>query len=121
MTPRKHGYVLIAFAVAISWPLGLLVGASTASALSGNDLYYDCQQRDGPERSRCDTYLSGFFEGVISGYVLGSTGKFCPPMAAIELGQVRLIVEKYLREHPADLHLRASTLGMRAFQEAFKC
>jgi len=99
----------------------LLVGPTTAHALSGDDLYYGCQQCEGPKRSFCDAYLRGFYEGLIAGHVLGLTGKFCSPIASFEFGQVRLIMEKYLRAHPADLHLEAAILAQRAFQEAFKC
>jgi hypothetical protein len=71
----------------------------------------------------CTGYVRGFIDGVLFGYVIGtkSPNLLCPPKAGISAVQGRLIVKKYLKEHPETLHEDAGSLVATAFVDAFRC
>lgn len=112
--------------IALSVFLGLVAGQAQASPqarrVSGSELLEYCS---GPE--------SGFRDGVCGGYVTGvhdlhsdvveakvAKPLFCMPLG-VKNGQLRLVVKKWLQEHPEKLHLPASGLVVGAFREAFPC
>jgi hypothetical protein len=47
--------------------------------------------------------------------------KYCPPKDGLSVVQARLIVEKYMGEHPEDLHLEAGLSAAQALWDAFPC
>jgi hypothetical protein len=91
----------------------------TASyALTGFDLYHICSSEEGSlEDVECVFYIKGFVDGVMVGSV-----PFCPPNdGIIDEMQARLIVEKYMRDHPEKLGTDAGLLAERAMMGAFPC
>lgn len=111
----------------------------SAHALKGNDLLTSCQEglkfADGHLRNtdivqaeKCFAYLEGFMSGVnlatavISGNYndYAKNMAYCVPDGATTAQGVRIIV-KYLRENPAELHLNAEVLLMKALRQSFPC
>jgi len=101
------------------------------------------------EGLRCLEYISGFTEAidVASEIALLSAGEhpggkgaspevfnaalrpyltvssnigFCPS-GPVPLGQLAMVLVKWLKDHPNELHKRAGYLAIRAFREAFPC
>jgi hypothetical protein len=76
----------------------------------------------------CSPSEDGYFlTGVCVGFVIGvldgtqAMGRSdCVPAGAT-VGQLRKVVVKHLEESPADLHLPAAFLVMRAFANAYDC
>jgi len=70
----------------------------------------------------CAAYVKGIADGLRLGAILGAEGhKFCWPPNGLEPKQARLIIEKYLREHPADLHYSVGEHAALALYQAFVC
>jgi hypothetical protein len=70
----------------------------------------------------CTSYIRGFIDGmVVGGNVEELHLKCCPPKDGISVEQGRLIVEKYLKDHPEKLNLEAGYVAAFAFVEAFPC
>ncbi len=88
-------------------------------ALTGADLHANCQKQGNLDQMACAAYVLGLSEGLPLGTTLG-TGFYCPRS---ESGpqQIRLIVEKFLREHPDRLHEHAAFLAADARTAAFNC
>ena len=69
------------------------------------------------------TYLNG----IIDGYQIRSfeadrgLQALCPPAAGIENEQMKLIVEKWLRDHPGNLGESARMPVVLALAQAFPC
>ena len=99
--------------------------SSQVSALTGADLYKFCSYpRDSPEDLVCNTYIRGFDDGMLISSVAftpKAKKRFCAPSKVIDLTQVRLIIDKFLREHPQILHFEAGVLGGLAISQAFPC
>src|SRR4051812_24617196 len=88
----------------------IALACSEANAFTGTELYRSCQS---PTDLSCTAYVRGFVDGMVIGKVVGLTKlpMFCPPNDGILLEQGRLIVEKFLRDHPEKLHEQASFLA----------
>lgn len=87
------------------------------TATTGSELLELCE-KETFER----VYCLGFIDGAISGLVIGysSAPIFCIPDSG-NLGQFERIVEKYLKEHPEELHEPAAGIVGYAVVEAFPC
>ena len=96
--------------------LSLIPAASYA--LTGVDLYHNCSSEEGSlEDVECTFYIKGFVDGVMVGSV-----PFCPPNnGIIDEMQARLIIDKYLQDHPEKLDKDAGLLAERAMMGAFPC
>ena len=72
----------------------------------------------------CAVYLAGFVdsERIISPFVLLSGQRaFCLPEEGLENEQIRLVVTKWLRENPQELHTSARVSIFVALKRAFPC
>jgi hypothetical protein len=101
-----------------------LLGAHGAVALSGTDLYRSCMdKKKGLGDFMCIAYIHGFLDGMMFGHVIGKKlpTLYCPPKEGVSVDQGRLIVEKYLRDHPEKLHAQAGDQVASAMMEAFMC
>jgi hypothetical protein len=103
--------------------IGILV-STNAKALDGVTLYQWCQAK--PDTAReisCIAYVHGFLDGVAFGHRMGKNYPtlYCPPKDGISVVQGRLIIEKYLKNHPEKLHTEAGSLVFDALIEAFHC
>ena len=118
--------------LAVGLAVLLTAGEGRAGYVNGQSLNEEC--RDG-ERDDEDSLIPfgqcvGYIQGVYdAGRVLdAATDKrqweggwtSCVPDSVLA-GQLKEVVMKWLREHPADWHYEADNLVARAFQEAFPC
>jgi hypothetical protein len=101
----------------------VLMSIQSASALSGAELWDQCQDKSKSTLNlACTAYVRGFVDGFFAANTLAEIGvKTCPPQTGISLTQGRLIIEKYLRENPQELHQQAGGLAMVALIRAFPC
>jgi hypothetical protein len=101
-----------------------LIGLSSlpARALNGSQLYNVCLPRVGAGDIICVFYLRGLINGSI-GTLPGPKGthSYCPPDDGIAPDQARLIVQKFLRDHPERLDEDAESLASEALMDAFAC
>ncbi len=65
----------------------------------------------------CDAYLSGVADAYAE---QGKTAGICIPQAVTGV-QMRLVVTKYLHDHPQELELPAGQVATHAFAGAFAC
>jgi len=98
----------------------VLLAAGTAHAqrvsnVKGTTLMKACT---GPSPAQCDAYVDGFSDAITAG------GKdhalACIPTASTGT-ELRDVLVKFLKDHPEDQHLKASTLASRAFAKAYPC
>lgn len=95
--------------------LTCLLVSNIALAESGNELL-----------SQCNDYSvqKGTFEqGVCLGIVMGvaeTSDKICPPKEVTNK-QLVLVVEKFLKENPQDLHFPATSLAEYALAMVWPC
>jgi hypothetical protein len=72
----------------------------------------------------CDFWITSFLLGAFASQANAQQGNFSPvgcPPGGVTATQARLIVEKYMRDHPDDLHLPAQDIVFAASQLAFPC
>jgi hypothetical protein len=103
-------------------------GASVpAFAVSGADFYKDCAENDPKTTTAaalsCLVYLRGFVDGIQVGDLAVAEGgaRFCPPAGGLSNTQARLVVQKYMREHPELLGKEAAFSITGALYETFTC
>lgn len=81
-------------------------------SLTGNQLKQDAASQG--------AYSKGYFEGYVLGVLESAKDRLCVP-ERVEMGQALEVIEKYLKEHPQELHLPASGLVLKAIQTAWPC
>ena len=121
---RRLGVVMKRTSAAFVVGFAAASAITDARALSGTELYKACRQRDlSAGGISCIAYVRGFVDGMTLGHVMGKTAPtlYCPPRDGIAADQGRIIVKKYLRDHPESLHLEAGNLAANALTEAFSC
>jgi Rap1a immunity proteins len=95
-----------------------------AHALTGTQLYQECLDKSkGFQDLACLSYVRGFVDGMFMGGAVAAqfAGQYCPPKDGIDAIQARLIIEKYLRDHPENLHIEVGLLAGTALMAAFPC
>jgi hypothetical protein len=101
-----------------------IFATGSASALDAIELYRSCHST---ARSMgdfgCIAYIHGFLDGMAAGHAAAEIlqGKFCPPKEGVSVDQGRLIVEKYMRDHPGQLNREAGLIVASAMYDAFSC
>ena len=95
-------------------------GPAEAHLLRGDQLYRDCTPTD---KEPVALMRSQFCSGIILGHyeMLTFLDFDCGDDANKDLGQIRDVVVKYLKEHPAERGEPAERISFRAIIEAFKC
>ena len=103
--------------------VAVLTAPVSAGALSGVELYQSCQDKKrGVGNIVCTAYIHGLVDGMTMGVASEKfPGKYCPPDSGISAPQARLIIEKFLRDHPERLHVEAGLVAGLAIIEAFPC
>ena len=117
----------IAAAVALVTVLSAI--AAPASAETGSEMLKNCAEFL-KENNQIDGYFSS---GVCAGFVSGVTNTLaivrhaspetvhtCIP-DGFTIGQGIRILQKYLTDHPKDLHLPATILALKAYRDAYPC
>jgi hypothetical protein len=100
---------------------------SHAQGMTGLDFLRDCEGRSEKGQDLgtivCGTYLQGFVDShiLVQRYLPPTAPRFCLPKEGLETEQVMLIVTKYLREKPSELHQSARTSIFLALGKAFPC
>jgi|ERR1700730_3780606 hypothetical protein len=103
-------------AISIVGAVGIFA-STNANALTGLNLYQSCQEKSQSALDfACIAYVHGFLDGIAFGRGIGMKAPkvYCPPKAGISVDQGRLIIEKYLRNHPEKLHTEAGELAFSA-------
>jgi hypothetical protein len=90
--------------------------AAAETSFSATNLQTLCTNPGGVET--CDSFFLGFTYGVISQHV--ANGQICFPTGLAPL-QAKLVVEKYMRDHPEQLHADAVLITNAALTLAFPC
>lgn len=101
---------LAAICLAIMLPI-----AGAMADLTGTDLYRACASANPPDQLVCAAYVAGFVQGSSIG-----ARTYCAPME-ITGEQSVLIITKYLRDHPEELHYSAAILADIALAKAYPC
>ena len=101
--------------------LACLVIACRAKAdFTGADLQSACTDN----QDICDFWMTSFLLGAFGSQAVSQQGNFtpigCPPAGTTRF-QARLIVEKYMQDHPDDLHLPAQDIVSAASRLVFPC
>jgi len=101
--------------------LACLVIACPAKAdFTGADLQSACTDN----QDICDFWITSFLLGAFRSQTNAQQGNFSPvgcPPAGTTPTQARLIVEKYMHDHPEQLHLPGQDIVFAASQLAFPC
>lgn len=109
--------------------VGLALGSPAAEAakfITGFELLLDCEREVGAAYvgpMPCLNYIAGVIDGYhMRGNDEAGPGRpaFCLP-DGVTLGQLQLVVTKWLREHPGDLHSFAGIAVHFAVSQAFPC
>jgi hypothetical protein len=67
-------------------------------------------------------YIHGLVDGITMGVASGKFPRaYCPPESGISTEQARLIVEKFFRNNPEQLHVDAGLVAGLAIIQAFPC
>jgi hypothetical protein len=113
-------------ALAVSLLTGTLLvayPAQGANYLTGNFIYANCNGGS-HQKALCNAFVIGFTYGLLSAQRLANYKKLAPSTCIpddVTPNQVRLIFEKYMRDHPEDLHLQASLMLSVVLDETFPC
>jgi hypothetical protein len=85
--------------------------------------YSDCTLSSSVQ-DNCLMWISGFVAGVFSQQVLAEA-KNQKPTICLPDGfsgrQARVVIERYMQDHPEQLHLPAFRVASAALDEAFPC
>jgi hypothetical protein len=115
--------------------LVVLASPVQATFVDGLQLRTYCQGEDRADRAMTPDELVqaeqnrfecfGYIEGVVDDYesstaVSNLTPIMCMP-ADMRLGQAKIVVRRYLENHPELLHLPACSVIRAALKEAFPC
>jgi hypothetical protein len=104
--------------------VAIVIPTGWASALTGTELYRFCAQskKDDGADMFCKAYVRGFVDALGLGHYSAEHGiKYCPPDDGLSEVQARLIIEKFLREHPERMHEKAGIVAGLALFVAFDC
>jgi hypothetical protein len=94
--------------------------AANAEPATGMELQQWCSNPKGSTESfECAVYMRGFLDGYV--FLRDTAQKaFCLP-SDVTVGQARLITNKFMSEHPDELHKSAPAIIVRALHIAFAC
>jgi hypothetical protein len=111
--------------LAVGLAVLLTAGEGRAGFLNGQQLNEICNA-DALEQIQCSAYIQGVYdagtliaEGIDKRQWQGGWTSCVPD--DVKLVQLKAVVKKWLREHPAEWHYFAAGLVAAALQEAFPC
>ena len=95
--------------------------AGNAYSFTAAELYKYCTApKYGDRDVGCTLYVRGLIDGLYLGHNL-SKDEFPLCANSIDAAQARLIVERFMREHPEFLHQEAGVVSGIALQKIFGC
>lgn len=68
----------------------------------------------------CAGYIAGINDSEMSHVTSGKGRSYCSP-PEVQIDQLAKVVQKYLADNPAQLHLPGSVLVVRALEQSFPC
>jgi Rap1a immunity proteins len=107
--------------------------AGVASARNAGDLMEECRYVEADFNKLSSTELSSvtacmsYISGVVDGYAVGVVTSsrertmICDVPEGVSLKQMALILLRYGKENPSDLHLPASIITLKALNKSFPC
>jgi len=133
----KTTFVVVCVFALIVFSICLFSGKAHAGAINtGYDLLKTCESEKVNDKLACLNYITGVIDGIAfqRGFMIGILSAatqtrltkypvlkhYCIPHGAT-FGQLRLILTKYLFEHPDVLHIIPPILIRDALQNAFPC
>jgi hypothetical protein len=84
-------------------------------------LYSFCR---GEDTDICQTWITGFAHGVYYSQIVAKVHDQKPTVCfpnGFTGSQAQLVIEKYMRDHPEELHKTAYSVSFHALEEAFPC
>jgi hypothetical protein len=105
--------------------LALVSPLKAEEGITGTYLYNACTKNDRSAQAfACITWITGFSQGLMAAQTLADIQHVsrvtCFP-DEFSGAQARLIIEKFMRDHPEDLHNNAATIAGFALALAFPC
>ena len=104
--------------------LGLVAGQAQAAVvfMTGSKLLEYCENDVG-RWGVCAGYVTGIHDITEERFEAGGIRDICMPYgeAGVNVRQLVLVAQKWLEEHPENLHYAASGEVMAAFMDAFPC
>jgi hypothetical protein len=114
----------IALALTVALGSTQATNAQATPTISGMELQQWCSnpKENSLDRLQCSTFMLGFINGLdVGDGFKGTTLKArCLP-ANLTAGQTELITNKFMHEHPEDLHRSAGLIVARALYIAYAC
>jgi hypothetical protein len=96
------------------------IHAANAEPATGMEFQQWCSNPKGSTESfQCAVYMRAFLDGYV--FLLDTAQKaFCLPRD-VTVGQARLITNKFMSEHPEELHKSAPAIIVQALTIAYAC
>lgn len=98
----------------------LATSTQAAAFVDGNILIELCTTSGEWAAHSCASYIVGVLDAQEDSIQSGGVRAICLP-DGVKSKQLSLVVSKYLKEHPENLHFRASSLVSEALFVAFPC
>ncbi|KPJ79011.1 MAG: hypothetical protein AMJ54_00695 [Deltaproteobacteria bacterium SG8_13] len=106
----------------------LICSSASAETLRGDQLLImlDDESSSGVQANVNRCRAMGYIQGLLDSYTVFSTRDpslkvFCMPEQGVSSAQARILIVKWLKEHPERLHEQARLLVFHALAEAFPC
>jgi hypothetical protein len=123
VTNAQQSIVVLALSFALVSPI-LAEPRIQVGFITGAELYSWCRaERADRLAIACSSYIAGVADAIAtrrSRHGARRRSLFCEP-PGITLGRERMVVIRYLAQHPEEAPGDAATLILRAFREAFPC
>ena len=108
--------------------VSLICSSASAETLRGDQLLLMLtEDSSSGMQANVNRYRAmGYIQGLLDSYTVFSTRDpsldiFCMPEQGVSTAQARILIVKWLKEHPKRLHEQARLLVFHALAEAFPC
>jgi hypothetical protein len=95
--------------------------ATCSQTLTGNDLYGQCFDNTGNANVNCTSFATAYVLGLIQGQRDAHLGYLLCVPPSVTGGQLTLIVQKAMRDHPDLLNQSAGFIVLKAVAEHYTC
>jgi hypothetical protein len=97
------------------------VWSGPATSFTGVELFDLCFRKGVSGELACTSYVRGLADGIAFASIMaGGKSNYCPP-PSVQAKEMRVIVDKYLRDHRDQLTKEAGALVGIALYQAFPC